>query len=436
MYELIEHKKLDTAAASITFSNIPQIYTDLVLLVTARNSANVGAATLTFNTSGGTYSRRRLYGSGSQVYSDTGATDFEIGYSTFTASTFSSASIYIPNYRSSVAKSYSSDSVSENNGTEAYQMLIAGLWSGTDAINSITLKTYLDSGNFVQHTSATLYGINRTQALGRSPQAMGGYINYANGYWYHTFTGSGNFVPFNAVAAEYLVVAGGGGGSAGGGGAGGLQASSATISAGSYPVVVGSGGAGSTGAGSGFGTDGTNGGNSSFNGLTSTGGGGGAHWAGNALSGGSGGGGGNRGGDGGGEGGLGGSGISGQGYPGGSTTEGGVEDAGSGGGGAGGPGQGGTNLAKGGNGGSGLPWLNGEYYAGGGGGGGRIDGALTGGTGGLGGGGNGAPTSGATPGLTNTGGGGGGGGYSQPVNQYYNGAAGGSGVVIVRYRAD
>jgi hypothetical protein len=77
------------------------------------------------------------------------------------------------------------------------------------------------------------------------------------------------------------------------------------------------------------------------------------------------------------------------------------------------------------------------YYGGGGGGGGSGDGAAlaTGGTGGLGGGGAGGNYTGtpaATAGLANTGGGGGGGAFlANQTNQA--GAAGGSGIVIVRY---
>jgi hypothetical protein len=65
------------------------------------------------------------------------------------------------------------------------------------------------------------------------------------------FTASGTYTHPNQAPdqVDYLVVAGGGGGGVargGGGGAGGLvEASSQTLTSGSYPVVVGAGGAGS-----------------------------------------------------------------------------------------------------------------------------------------------------------------------------------------------
>jgi hypothetical protein len=156
--QLIAHQELTSAAASITFSSIPQTFTDLVIKFSLRNSVAAGAGTITFNTSGGTYTRRRLQGNGSSAFSDSPSFDYVCGLSSFTASTFGNGEIYISNYRSSVAKSYSSDSVNENNAIEAFQTLIAGLWSGTDAVTTITL-TPLSGGNWVQYSSATLYGI-------------------------------------------------------------------------------------------------------------------------------------------------------------------------------------------------------------------------------------------------------------------------------------
>ena len=68
-----------------------------------------------------------------------------------------------------------------------------------------------------------------------------------NGYKYHFFTASGDFIVSQSLASiEYLVVAGGGAGgnypsgnSGGGGGAGGYREGSAIIGTGTYPVVIG-----------------------------------------------------------------------------------------------------------------------------------------------------------------------------------------------------
>ena len=142
--------------ASIEFTTIAADYTDLKVVVSGRCSTTDTTATLAFNT-GGTYTRRTLLGSGSAASSNTSAVDFRISQSGDTASTFGNSEIYIPNYAGSTTKSYSVDSVNENNATAAFQAITAGLWNQTAAITSIILTP--GSGNFVEHSSATLYGI-------------------------------------------------------------------------------------------------------------------------------------------------------------------------------------------------------------------------------------------------------------------------------------
>ncbi len=240
-------------------------------------------------------------------------------------------------------------------------------------------------------------------------------------YAVHMYTnvGSGYFVPSKPIKnVEYLVVGGGGGGGSydsgyagGGGGAGGLITSVAdghsgggTAGVGSapnsptnltastpYPVTVGAGG----GAG-------VKGGDSSFGSFATASGGG--YGGGRFLVGSSGGSGG-----GGAYGGVGGGGTTGQGWAGGSN----LADKGGGGGGAGNVGQNATSSTAG-DGGPGLTnSITGSDVAYAGGGGGQLP---TTGTGGSGVGGNGNS-------LGTNGRGGGGGGF----------AAGGSGIVIVRY---
>ena len=75
-----------------------------------------------------------------------------------TASTFANGEIYIPNYAGSTYKSLSADSVTETNATGAVRAFHATLWSNTAAINQITL-TPDAGGNFVQYSTAYLYGV-------------------------------------------------------------------------------------------------------------------------------------------------------------------------------------------------------------------------------------------------------------------------------------
>jgi hypothetical protein len=121
--------------------------------------------------------------------------------------------------------------------------------------------------------------------------ATGGTVTCCGDYKIHTFTGPGTFTVTNAGNAsgsnsvDYLVVAGGGGGSGGGGGAGGFRESKATgapwtasplatsaslpVSVQGYPITIGGGGSLGTNTSS-AGTAGTP---SVFSTITSTGGG-------------------------------------------------------------------------------------------------------------------------------------------------------------------
>jgi hypothetical protein len=247
-----------------------------------------------------------------------------------------------------------------------------------------------------------------------------------------------------ALTAEYLVVAGGGGGASayGGGGAGGYRtANDFSFSLGTaYTVTVGAG-APADPAGGPLGSQGGDGGDSTFDAITSTGGGGGSSYdaatpgpLADGRDGGSGGGGGYTP--------AGSSGGSGntpsttpsQGNNGGSGSPSSPYYGAGGGGGAGAVGANGTST-NGGNGGEGLSSVitGSSVFRAGGGGGGNYT-AANGGTGGAGGGGNaGSPGVAGAAGSVNTGGGGGGGhAGAAGVGAWTGGGAGGSGVVIIR----
>jgi len=307
--------------------------------------------------------------------------------------------------------------------------------------------------------------------------ATGGTITQCGSDKIHTFTGPGSFVvcSVSSTAANnevsYLVVAGGASGGyddgGGAGGAGGFRETKSpatpytaspldgqpsapnriTVTATSFPITVGGGGASRTSA-----SAGASGSNSQFSTIIAAGGGGGGTRPGSpdAIAGGSGGGGGGKGP------GLqpGGAGNTPpvtppQGNSGGSGSS--NETCQSLGGGGGGAIAVGASIpspfviqSSGGAGGSGATTsINGSAtaFAGGGGGGGHgtqpSPGGACGGAGGNGGGGAGSgkdnPT-GAVAGTVNTGGGGGGGSQINPSGGSQNSGAGGSGIVIIRYK--
>jgi hypothetical protein len=149
-------------AATINFASIPATYTDLMLVASVRSNRTPAAyddIRVSFNNSS-TATAKVLEGSGSSASSF--STSNYIGQADTagnTSNTFSSVALYVPNYLSGSAKSYSADTVQEENGTTAYADLVAGLWNDTNAINRVEI--YCAVGSFVQYSTAYLYGIKK-----------------------------------------------------------------------------------------------------------------------------------------------------------------------------------------------------------------------------------------------------------------------------------
>lgn len=153
-------------ATSIDFTGIPGTAKDLLCLVSARSDLGGVAGSLQFRFNSDTssnYAWMRLVGDGSAASASSFSSQtafissFGVNGSPATSNTFSTVAVYVPNYTASQAKSISAEGVAENNGTEAYQVLSTGRWSGTSAITS--LSVFL-GGNFTQYTTASLYIIS------------------------------------------------------------------------------------------------------------------------------------------------------------------------------------------------------------------------------------------------------------------------------------
>jgi len=454
-YTPIATQTLTSTAAVITFANIPQGYTDLILQVNDRLSQDSGMG-IYFNQTGynSLYSQCALVGNSGTTSSGRQTSQFSIHNNLVvgdvkTANTFSPHIIQIGSYSNpSVNKAilwrWGIPSGAAGGGGDVG--LLVGNWRSTEVIKSINIFAWnanYNDARFEIGTSATLYGIAARGGLGS--KATGGIVTTSGSYTYHAFKESGMFTATQTLTADILVVAGGGAGGAciggnyesgGGGGAGGvLGFASQDLTAGAYTCLVGAGGAGINiyRGNSGF--------NSQFGSLTAVIGGGGGAGSGVtvsqsvAIAGGSGGGGSGYGNT------TGAAGISGQGFAGGN----GHPNTAQGAGGGGGAGAVGSNAVgeTGGAGGSAVntytnaTWLStglsatglgsSGYIAGGGGGG--ADAGYT--PGASGGGGAGAgKTDGSGAGnnaVANTGSGGGGQGGGS------NGGNGGSGFIIVRY---
>ena len=169
-YTLINSTSLSTTTASVTFSAIPATYDDLVLSVSSRNASTstiIGAATFKFNGSTGSlYSITKLIGDGRAASSSrrSSITSDEFYYpgsnASMSSNTFGSVEIYIPSYRASQNKPFSTFGVVENNSATAGNSEIdawANLYRDTAAISSLSI-----SGNFASGSTFWLYGIKNS----------------------------------------------------------------------------------------------------------------------------------------------------------------------------------------------------------------------------------------------------------------------------------
>jgi hypothetical protein len=149
------------SASTIDFTSIPQTFTDLILVISARsnNASSIDGITLLLNGSSASFTYRGLNGTGTSVASATGTNRAGwIPAATLTSNTFGNASVYFPNYTSSTNKPYSSDNVIENDGTLGRLEIDAGIWANTAAITSLTIGSS-NGSSYAPNSTAYLYGV-------------------------------------------------------------------------------------------------------------------------------------------------------------------------------------------------------------------------------------------------------------------------------------
>ena len=164
-YTLISATTLTSSQSTVSIGSIPNTYTDLHLVCSLRSdytsATNNAYAYFNSNDNGAAIF---LYGDGSSVsiininYNESYSGN--INAATSTSNTFTSYSLYIPNYLNSNYKSFSQDSVTENNATSAYAWLGARLWQYTAAITSINFR--LQFSTYAVGSTFYLYGIKNS----------------------------------------------------------------------------------------------------------------------------------------------------------------------------------------------------------------------------------------------------------------------------------
>lgn len=153
-------------ATSIDFNSIPQTGTDLLLVGSARTGQSSIDSLLFvgFLNGANDYQGRHLIGSGSSASSSSysGYGDFDAGVicgANATSSTFSSNTMYFPNYALTAAKTLSAESVIEHNSSSSVLKITAGSRASTNPITRLWVTA--GGQTFQQNTTFSLYMITK-----------------------------------------------------------------------------------------------------------------------------------------------------------------------------------------------------------------------------------------------------------------------------------
>ena len=153
-YEPIATTTLGSASAGVTFSSIPQTYTDLVIVVDGNTTSGPTDNNMQFNgDTSSNYTITGLYGDGSTAASfRSAATNMEVG-GIHWASGRGNRIVNIMNYSNATTYKTILSRVASCTLIQAR----VGLWRSTSAITSIYV--FVGASTYTAGTSFTLYGI-------------------------------------------------------------------------------------------------------------------------------------------------------------------------------------------------------------------------------------------------------------------------------------
>jgi hypothetical protein len=164
-YQAIATTTLGSAAASYTFSSIPQTYTDLILIYQTRISTQNSYLDVCAQANGDTgtnYSYTSLTGSGTAAQShrasNTGSFIFDDNGAPWNAQ-WAIGRVNFMNYSNTTTYKTAISRTDQGGGTSGGTDAVVNLWRNTAAISS--LKIYLNGGSLLLDagTTLTLYGI-------------------------------------------------------------------------------------------------------------------------------------------------------------------------------------------------------------------------------------------------------------------------------------
>lgn len=158
-YTPIASTTLSAGTASVTFSSIPQTYTDLVLVTYSVMSASPDTNFAKVNSdSGSNYSYTLLNGSGSTARSARGSNQ-SVGLIMSSAYGQGTNHITITHFFNYANTTTYKTSLSRWNDASSGTELSTGLWRSTSAITSLTIVCNAGGVTFQSGSTFTLYGI-------------------------------------------------------------------------------------------------------------------------------------------------------------------------------------------------------------------------------------------------------------------------------------
>jgi len=155
-YDSIQSYTLTSNTSTVTFSSIPQTYTDLILVVAGTiTSGGLDLFAKINSDTGSNYSYTQLYGNGTSAASAR-ATTQSIATVGVIATTQCNNIIHFMNYSNTTTnKTF----ISRANRSDAVTAMYCNLWRSTAAITSIELSSGNPAGTFTSGSTFSLYGI-------------------------------------------------------------------------------------------------------------------------------------------------------------------------------------------------------------------------------------------------------------------------------------
>jgi hypothetical protein len=157
-YDSIASTTLGSAASSVTFSSIPQTYTDLVLVITGNNNQGTayGNQLIFNNDTTGNYSYTRISGDGTSAGSGRASNETS-GSGGFTNNQTDQMTLSVNQIQNYSNTTTNKTWLLRTGDTGDRVFAYVGLWRKTEAIS--TIKVQIGVGTYDAGSTFSLYGI-------------------------------------------------------------------------------------------------------------------------------------------------------------------------------------------------------------------------------------------------------------------------------------